>query len=112
MMNNRLILNSETKFNDAIKLLDLNGNGVLPVVDEDEKLLGLISDGDIRKAILNNHLDLEHIINKNPYKLNIDSSKAQIVSYLKKVHRRHLPLVDDKNKFIKIFTLDEIKFNF
>ncbi|MDN5048472.1 nucleotidyltransferase family protein [Aliarcobacter butzleri] len=111
-MNNRLILNSETKFNDAIKLLDLNGNGVLPVVDKDGKLLGLITDGDIRKAILNNHLDLEHIINKNPYKLNIDSSKAQIVSYLKKVHRRHLPLVDDKNKFIKIFTLDEIEFNF
>lgn len=111
-MKNKLILNIETKFNDAIKLLDLNGNGVLPVVDEDEKLLGLITDGDIRKAILNNHLDLEHIINKNPYKLNIDSSKAQIVSYLKKVHRRHLPLVDDKNKFIKIFTLDEIEFNF
>lgn len=111
-MKNKLILNSETKFNDAIKLLDLNGNGVLPVVDKDGKLLGLITDGDIRKAILNNHLDLEHIINKNPYKLNIDSSKAQIVSYLKKVHRRHLPLVDDKNKFIKIFTLDEIEFNF
>ena len=36
-MNNRLVLNSETKSNDAIKLLDLNGNGVLPVVDEDEK---------------------------------------------------------------------------
>lgn len=111
-MNNRLVLKNETKFNDAIKLLDLNGNGVLPVVDKDGKLLGLITDGDIRKAILNNHLDLEHIINKNPYKLNIDSSKAQIVSYLKKVHRRHLPLVDDKNKFIKIFTLDEIEFNF
>ena len=56
-MNNRLILNNETKFNDTVKLLDLNGNGVLPVVDENEKLLGLITDGDIRKAILNNCLD-------------------------------------------------------
>lgn len=110
-MNNRLVLNSETKFNDAIKLLDLNGNGVLPVVDEDEKLLGLITDGDIRKAILNNHLDLEHIINKNPHKLHIDTSKNQIVSYLKKIHRRHIPLVDDANKFIRVFTLDEIDFN-
>ena len=110
-MNNRLILNSETKFNDAIKLLDLNGNGVLPVVDEDQKLLGLITDGDIRKAILNNHLDLEHIINKNPHKLHMDISKNQIVSYLKKIHRRHIPLVDDENKFIKVFTLDEIDFN-
>ena len=110
-MKNKLILNSETKFNDAIKLLDLNGNGVLPVVDEDEKLLGLITDGDIRKAILNNHLDLEHIINKNPHKLHVDTSKNQIVNYLKKIHRRHIPLVDDENKFIRVFTLDEIDFN-
>lgn len=110
-MKNRLVLNNETKFNDAIKLLDKNGNGVLPVVDESNKLLGLITDGDIRKAILNNNLDLEHIINKNPYKLNQNSSKNQIVSFLKKIHRRHIPLVDDENNFIKIFTLDEIDFN-
>ncbi|RXJ83096.1 nucleotidyltransferase family protein [Arcobacter cloacae] len=110
-MNNRLVLNNETKFNDAIKLLDLNGNGVLPVVDEDEKLLGLITDGDIRKAILNNYLDLEHIINKNPHKLHVDTSRNQILNYLKKIHRRHIPLVDDANKFIRVFTLDEIDFN-
>ncbi|MBW6488459.1 nucleotidyltransferase family protein [Sulfurimonas sp.] len=110
-MKNRLVLNNQTKFNDAIRLLDLNGNGVLPVVDEDEKLLGLITDGDIRKAILNNNLDLEHIVNKNPYKLSIDTSKSQIITYLKKIHRRHVPLVDNENKFIKIFTLDEIDFN-
>lgn len=110
-MNKRLVLNNETKFNDAIKLLDLNGNGVLPVVDEDQKLLGLITDGDIRKAILNNHLDLEHIINKNPHKLHVDTSKNQVINYLKKIHRRHIPLVNDENRFIRIFTLDEIDFN-
>lgn len=110
-MNNKLILKDNTKFNDAIKMLDQNGNGVLPVVDESNKLLGLITDGDIRKAILNNNLDLEHIVNKNPYKLNINSSKNQIINYLKKIHRRHIPLVDDENNFIKIFTLDEIEFN-
>lgn len=110
-MNNKLILNNETNFNDAINLLDLNGNGVLPVVDEEQKLLGLITDGDIRKAILNNHLDLEHIINKNPHKLHVDTSKNQVINYLKKIHRRHIPLVDDENKFIRVFTLDEIDFN-
>ena len=110
-MNNRLILNNKTKFNDSVKLLDLNGNGVLPVVDENEKLLGLITDGDIRKAILNNRLDLEHIINKNPHKLHVNTSKKQIVNYLKKIHRRHVPLVDDENKLIRMFTLDDIDFN-
>lgn len=110
-MNNKLILNKDTKFEDAISILDGNGNGVLPVVDETNKLLGLITDGDIRKAILNNKLNLEHIVNKNPYKLNINSSKNQIVSFLKKIHRRHIPLVDDENNYIKMFTLDDIDFN-
>ncbi len=110
-MTDKLILSDDIQFNDAIKLLDKNGNGVLPVVDKDNKLLGLITDGDIRKAILNNNLDLEHIINKNPHKLDISSSKNQIISYLKNIHRRHIPLVDNNNTFIKIFTLDEIDFN-
>jgi dTDP-glucose pyrophosphorylase len=110
-MNHRLVFNKETKLNDAIKLLDLNGNGVLPVVTEDEKLLGLITDGDVRKALLNNNLDLKYIINKNPHKLNIETSEKQIANYLKKIHRRHIPLVDDDNKLIKVFTLDELDFN-
>lgn len=110
-MNNKLILKVDTKFNDAIKLLDANGNGVLPVVDESDNLLGLITDGDIRKAILNNNLDLENIINKEPLKLNITSSKMERIQYLKKIKRRNIPLVDDNNKLISLFTLDAIEFN-
>lgn len=110
-MSNKLILDKTTTFQDAIRLLDLNGNGVLPVVDMDNKLLGLITDGDIRKAILNNQLDLEHIINKNPYKLHIDSSRNKIINFLKSVLRRHIPLIDDEGKLVKIFTLDEVEYN-
>lgn len=108
---NKLILNSETVFKDAIALLDDNGNGVLPVVDESNKFIGLITDGDIRKAILNNHLDLEHIINKKPYSLNYRSTQQQRIQYLKKLLLRHLPLVDDDNQYVETFTLDNIDFN-
>ncbi|WP_419766214.1 MAG: nucleotidyltransferase family protein [Arcobacter sp.] len=110
-MNKKLIFSNNTKINEAIKLLDENGNGILPVVNLSNELTGLITDGDIRKAILNEKLDLKYIINKNPYKLHINSSKNQIINYLKKIRRRHIPLVDNDNKFIKIFTLDEIEFN-
>ncbi len=108
---NKLVLNNTTKFDDAIKLLDKNGNGVLPVVDDKNTFIGLITDGDIRKAILNKNLDLEHIINKDPYKVNINSSENYIINFAKKIQRRHLPIVDNDNNFIKIFTLDEIEFN-
>lgn len=111
MNQNKFVLNSNSTLQDAIKLLDLDGIGVLAVVDEVNKLIGLITDGDIRKAILNNNLNLEHVINHNPYRLNVNSSKNQIINFLKKIHRRNIPLVDEQNNFIEIFTLDDIDFN-
>lgn len=108
---NKLVLNGEASFEQAIALLDQNGNGVLPVVDHEGILVGLITDGDIRKAILNKELDLEHIINKNPHKLHINSTKKQRIQYLKKIARRQIPLVDDDGSFISLFTLDEVEFN-
>ncbi len=74
-------------------------------------MIGIITDGDIRKAILNNKLDLEHIINSNPYRLNVSTSKIKCIQYLKQIKRRHVPLVDDQDKFVSIFTLDDIDFN-
>jgi len=111
MPKNKLVLNSDTKFEEAIKLLDQNGNGVLPVVDEENIFNGLITDGDIRKAILNKQLDLEHIINKHPFKMNIKTTTQERLQFLKSKHRRHLPLVDDDDKYIDLFVLDDLEFN-
>jgi dTDP-glucose pyrophosphorylase len=111
MPKHKLILGEDTEFEEAIKLLDQNGNGVLPVVDSNNEFIGLITDGDIRKAILNKHLDLEHIINKHPYKYDINSTKNERLQFLKSVKRRHLPLVDKDGSYVELFVMDDVEFN-
>lgn len=111
MPKNKLVLRKSTKFEEAIELLDNNGNGVLPIVDRHDKFIGLITDGDIRKAILNKKLDLEHIINKNPYKYNINSTKMERLQFLKSVRRRNLPLIDDNGYYVDLFVMDDLDFN-
>ncbi|PLY08706.1 MAG: nucleotidyl transferase [Arcobacter sp.] len=108
---NKLVLQDNTNIQDAISLLDKNGKGALAVVDLDNQLIGLITDGDIRKAFLNNNFNLNSIINNNPHKMSISSSKSQIVAQLKKIHRRHMPLVNNNNEFEKLYSLDEEEFN-
>ena len=108
---NKLVLKGHSQFDEAISLLDENGNGVLPVVDENNKFIGLITDGDIRKAILNKTLDLEHIINKNPFKLDSKSSINERYQFLKSIRRRHLPLVDSKGIYVELFVMDDLEFN-
>lgn len=111
MSKHKLVLSDATKFEEAIELLDQNGNGVLPVVDANDKFIGLVTDGDIRKAILNKKLDLEHIINKSPFKYDISSTKKERLQFLKSIRRRHLPLVDSDGVYVELFVMDDLEFN-
>jgi dTDP-glucose pyrophosphorylase len=102
------VLDTSSDFYDAIKKLDENGDGILPVTDSDGHFIGLVTDGDVRRAVLNKQLDLDHIVNQNPYKLTSESTQAERVNYLKNYRIRHLPIVDKNNKLIEIITLDNI----
>lgn len=108
MIKNKLILKQDTGVEEAIKLLDGNGNGVLPVVNGENKLIGIITDGDLRRAMLNKTFDLNQIINNNPTSLNYLTPKNNILSYLKSINRRHLPLVDKNGHLVDLFVLDDI----
>jgi dTDP-glucose pyrophosphorylase len=106
--NQSLVLTKNTSFYDALKKLDENGNGAISVIDDEGFFIGLITDGDVRRAILNKHFDLDYIVNKNPYKMEKHSSINERISYLKKIKRRHIPIVDSNNILLEIFTLDSI----
>ena len=49
---NKFIILKDSTIQQAMKLIDLNGVGSLIVVDNKKKILGVISDGNIRRAII------------------------------------------------------------
>lgn len=94
---------------DAIKQLDASGKRILFVTDENERIIGSISDGDVRRWILKNgNFDdkVENMMNKNPVVLNVDLKiKAQEV--MKKNVIEALPLVDNENRIVDIIFINE-----
>jgi dTDP-glucose pyrophosphorylase len=106
----KLILNSDATFEKAVELIDANGNGFLPVVDENDILLGILTDGDIRKGLIKKKAQISEFVNTNPVTLPHDTSHKKAIQYLKSIKRRHLPLVDENRKLIDVITLDEIDF--
>ena len=62
-MNNNNIIFSDQSIKQALKMLKHNGEKTLIVSSKSNKLLGTISDGDIRSAILN-QIPIESSINK------------------------------------------------
>ena len=91
---------------EALSSMSKSGEKCIVVVDEDKKLLGTLSDGDIRKSILSGKsLDdsIEHIYQRNCTSLNeenySDSSAKEIFSS-KRIDL--IPLVNKNNKVVDI----------
>ncbi len=105
-----LEMTAGTQLDDALRLLDANGNGFLPVVDHEQKLVGIITDGDIRRGILNKTLELDAIINRTPVTAAWGTSHILIKRHLREIHRRHMPVVDDAGVLKEVVILDNFEF--
>ena len=98
-----IIINEFTVIMDVLKIIDRSSKQLAIVVDENKKLLGTISDGDIRRAILNN-ISLEDTVKniyfKAPTVANINDSRETIINICasKKLHQ--IPIVDDTGNLV------------
>lgn len=108
---NDIIVSPSIAIHDVLRIIDKSSKQIALVVDENKKLIGTISDGDIRRAILNGcslNDSIENIYFKSPTFANISDTKESIIkiAILKKIHQ--IPLVDDDGKIVGLDTLDEL----
>ena len=106
-----LIINHSSSLIDAIKVLDKNGHGFLAIIDDEAKLHGILTDGDVRRAVLDDKKDLLSAMNRNPMTMQLGTSADSIIYKLKKNRKKHMPIVDGQGVLHDVFTLDDIDFN-
>jgi len=99
------IVSKDTKVKEAILKISEGRLGTVLVTDEDKKLIALVSDGDIRRALLQDDFSLEENVLKyatmNPMSCedeNMLASQALVLIEEKKIQ---LLVVTDKNKKIR-----------
>ncbi|WP_236839497.1 nucleotidyltransferase family protein [Beggiatoa leptomitoformis] len=96
---------------DTIQALDNSALQIALVVDAERKLLGTVTDGDIRRAILKG-LALESLIqnvmNTTPTVLRENASTAHILNVMKRARRHHIPLLNPQGIVVNLAVLDEL----
>ena len=99
------IVSQDTKVKDAILKISEGRLGTVLIADEENSLLALMSDGDIRRALMQDDFSLEDNVlkyaTKNPKTIddeNILASEALVTIEEMKIQ---LLVVTDKNKKIK-----------
>ena len=106
-----LIKSEETTFKDVVNAIEHNGIGAVIIVDKVFKILGIVTDGDVRRCVLQSTFDIASLINNEPDVWPASKSKASGINHLKKMHRNILPIVNEAKEVIDIICLDEINFN-
>ena len=106
-----IIVKESTSILEVLQIIDKSSKQLAIVVDDNKRLLGTISDGDIRRALLNNislNESVKDIYFKTPTVANINNSKEEIINIcrVKKIHQ--IPIVDDNGNLIGIEILDEL----
>lgn len=97
----------------ALKYMDDGGYGVAFITNEHDVLLGVLTDGDVRKALLKGvSLDtpVYEVMNTNYISMSIDEPKELGEMLLRKLKRRHLPVLDSNYRLVDVILLDEKEF--
>ena len=98
-----LIISKDLSLNKILKKMNDGGEAVLLVTDQ-EKLIGVITDGDIRREMVTNGSNSNSkafkIMNNNPVTSTDNFKKWENIFLNNDI--QHLPVVNDKNKVIKI----------
>ncbi len=97
-----------------MEIIDIGSLKIAFVVDTKNQLVATVSDGDIRRGLLNG-LSLDDSINKvmnsDPYALNVTSSHSEREGLLRKKMLNCIPIVSNGNEIVGIFTLDNVSKN-
>jgi dTDP-glucose pyrophosphorylase len=94
------------KIKIAVKKLDKLDNKFCLVLGNHKKLLGTITDGDIRRGLLKNYTmndEVRKIYNKKPFVVKKALSSKQIDNLLKKNYITFIPLINKHKKILKIY---------
>lgn len=108
------LISIESNFRDALILITNKSLGCVCVVDNNQKLMGIITDGDVRRVF--NKTDNIHnikvvdVMSANPIKVNPNEYLGEALSIMenRKSQINVLPVVDDFNKCIGVIRLHDI----
>ena len=101
-------LSHTSKVSDAKRMMKEFSIGGIPVVDSDGKLLGIVTNRDLR-FIKNNKLSVEDVMTKDGLIITKENTTlAQAEDILQKHKIEKLPVVDDDNYLVGLITYRDI----
>lgn len=97
---------------EALLEMSSKGLGMTAVVDAEDRLLGVFTDGDLRRT-LEKRIDIhttpiEQVMNPYPHTIGPDHLAAEAVKYMEEYRINGLLVVDDRGRLIGAFNMHDL----
>ena len=106
-MNSQIyLISKDTTIQEALKVINNNQKGFVLIQDELKRVIGIATDGDIRRKLLENFSITDSIllcINKDFVKAYEDTPRELLLKQLDN-HIRVIPILDNEERFLSIVT--------
>ncbi len=111
MKREKYLISEDATIGQAIAAIDWSDQKIALVVDDNVGLLGTVTDGDVRRAILRG-VDLEsparEIMNRSPTVANSGDSDESVLALMKRERLHQIPFVNEEGRVVGIKTIDDI----
>jgi dTDP-glucose pyrophosphorylase/predicted transcriptional regulator len=105
------LLNENKSIKEAMLCMQNSNAGICLVVNDQDQLIGTITDGDIRRGLLK-AISLEEncrkVMTKNPKSMPDGATKKQILKQMEKASVQQMPLLDSMGKVVNLFTYKQL----
>tara|TARA_B100001093_G_scaffold519205_1_gene607130 strand:+ start:5158 stop:6210 length:1053 start_codon:yes stop_codon:yes gene_type:complete len=95
----------DATISDAINLLDKNGGLICIVIDNEERVVGTVTDGDIRRAMISDFSlmsPVNEISQKNFISTSETSNKETSYALMQKMKLKCIPVLDNEGRFVDL----------
>lgn len=102
------LVSAQATLKDAISIMDSSALRIAVVVDDERRLLGTLTDGDVRRALLRHQpLDVPvgQVMCTTPKVAGRDWNRNRVLSVMESAELLQLPVVDDDGRVVGLETL-------
>lgn len=107
----QVFVGPEQSILETLQVIDKSGLAIALVVDRQRHLLGTVTDGDVRRAILHGTAvgaPVSSIMNRSPTTVTPAQDLEQIRRLLLASTLKHVPVVDQENRVLDLITVAEL----
>ena len=107
----KTVLDQKALISDAIRILDEVALRIVLVVDEQQVLVGTVTDGDIRRGLIKRIAlsdPVTSIMNKTPITVTTDNTRESILALMQSLEILQVPVVDVKGRATHVEFLQEL----